>query len=202
MGVADILHKWLVHRALAPALLSTEPRYHLITRSDHADRLLADLALHELDLVLTDTPVGLGGDASMASTSLGASSVVLVGTPALLQAHGADFPRSLDDAPLLLPGQGTSLRRALERWMERRGVRPRVVAEFEDSALMKAFARDGAGLMAVPASVVEEVEQVYGVRALATLDGIEEPMVAVTRARSHPALAALLDRARRALGGS
>ena len=191
VGVSDILHKWLVHRALAPALTAQDPPVHLITRSDHADRLLADLALHELDLVLTDSPVGLAHDVPLRSTPLCSSPVLLAGTPALCEEWGADLPNSLDGAPLLLPGPGTSLRAAMEAWFEQRGLHPRVVAEFGDSALMKAFGRDGAGLLPVPAALADEVGDIYGVHPLFQLDGVREHLVAVSRPHAHPAVSFL-----------
>lgn len=203
VGVAGMLHKLVAYRLLAPALRLPGAPVHLVCKEDHAEALVAELALHHLDLVLADAPVGLARELSASSVLLGQCGVGLCGTPALVAAHAAGFPASLDGAPILLPVPGTPLRSALETWFEAHAVEPNVVAEFTDSALMKAFGREGAGLFPVPRLVEEEVVATYGVHALGPLEGVTERYYAVTMERrvEHRAIAAVIDAARASMGG-
>ena len=121
--------------------------------------------------------------------------------PALIPRYRRGFPQSLDDAPFLLPAEGTTLRRSLAQWFDQMGVHPRVVGEFEDSALLKVFGQAGAGIFAVPSVVIGEVRRQYQVRKIGEADGIIERFYAlsVERRIQHPAVAAICDTARRAL---
>ena len=172
---------------------SVDVPIHWSSHSDHPERLLTELSLHALDVVLTDVPVGVAGDLKLESVRLGASPVVLVGVPALVETYRRGFPNSLKGAPMLLPGLETPLRRQLETWFDAQGVLPLAIAEFADSALMKAFGRDGAGLMPIPGLVAEEVCEVYGVEVLGELEGVEERFYLVKCVReAHPLMPALV----------
>jgi len=199
VGVADILHKWLAHRILMATSREVETPIHWTCRSDHHERLLTELSMHSLDLVLTDTPIGLVGDLKLESVRLGTSGVVLVGSSALVETYRRGFPDSLAGAPMLLPSLGTPLRRQLEEWFDAHDVLPMAVGEFADSALMKAFGRDGAGLFPIPALVAEEVCEVYGVELLGPLEAVEERFFLVKRTRdAHPLLPAFVAGCQRA----
>jgi LysR family transcriptional activator of nhaA len=130
--------------------------------------------------------------------ALGDCSVTVFGTDALASAHGGDFPRSLDGAPFVLPTEGSALRRGLEQWSVEQGIRPRVVAEADDSALQMTLGEAGIGLFVAPSVVEEEVVRQHGVRVLGRLDRVRERFYAVSidRKLKHPAVVAISEGAR------
>ncbi len=179
VGVADIVPKLVAYRFLAPALHLGLP-VHLVCQEDRPAQLVADLALHHLDLVLSDAPIGLARDVHATSRVLGDCGVTIFGTPKLAERWGGDFPRSLHGAPVLLPDEHTTMRGLLEAWFDRANVEPVVVAEFGDSALLKAFGQEGAGLFPAPSAILDDVVARYGVRPLGELDGVQERFYAIT----------------------
>jgi len=197
VGVSDAMPKLLVHRLLAPALRLPEPLYLSCLESDPAD-LLARLARHDLDVILTDAPVSPATGVRAYSHLLGRSGVSVFAVPAAAGRYRRGFPGSLHGAPFLLPGADTMLRRALEYWFESAGVRPVAVGEFADSALLKVFGQNGLGLFALPSAVEPLVERRYGVRAVGRLPGLHEEFYAVSPGRqaTHPGLSAILQAAR------
>ncbi|MFT7519263.1 MAG: LysR family transcriptional activator of nhaA [Kiritimatiellia bacterium] len=202
VGVSNNLPKSVAYKLLAPALAVEGFPVHLVCREDHVERLVADLAIHHLDLVLADAPVALASDVAADSILLGGTGVSLLGTPALVSRHLANFPLSLNDAPVLLPESGSNMRELMERYFQQRNIRPRVVAEFGDSALLKAFGQAGSGLFPVATLVAETVCSQYRCVTLGTLDSVlRENFYAITAAnkRKNPAVAAVLDAAASAL---
>jgi LysR family transcriptional activator of nhaA len=200
VGVANVVPKLIAYRLLEPALRLTNA-VQLECLEDHPERLLAELALHRLDVVLSDAPAPPTVRVQAFSHLLGECGVSIFGTKELAQAHRRDFPRSLDGAPLLLPSQNTSQRRSLQHWFERHGIRPRVVAEFEDSALLKAFGEAGRGLYPAPTAIEREVCAHYGAAVVGRLPGILERFYALTVERRirHPAVVAISEGAKRTL---
>jgi LysR family transcriptional activator of nhaA len=202
VGVADAVPKAVAHRLLAPALAMAAP-VRLVCREGKPDRLLAALALHELDAVLADAaaPPGLGFRAF--SHFLGSSEIELLGTPQLAHAHRGRFPESLSGAPLLLPADNTSMRWLIEAWLDVRGVRPRILGEFEDASLLTAFGQAGAGLFPVPAVISREIRSRYGVERVGRLTGLRERFYAISRERrlKNPAVIAIQESARAGLSG-
>lgn len=197
VGVADAMPKLLTHRLLEPALALPEG-VHLILREDKPDRLLADLALHTLDLILSDAPYDAGVKVRAYSHLLGQCGVTVFGAPSLAQAHRRGFPGSLDRAPFLLPTENTTLRRSLEQWFDAHGVRPRPVAEIEDSAVLKVFGQRGLGLFAAPTAVEAEVRRQYAVRVVGRIDVRERfYAISVERRLTHPAVVAITRAAQR-----
>ncbi len=192
VGVADVLPKLVAHRLLVPALGLGVP-VRLVCTEGKPPQLLAELALHHLDVVLSDTPADPSVAVRVFSHLLGECEVVLVAAPALATRYRRGFPRSLEAAPLLLPGTGTAMRRALEQWLESVGVRPQVVGEFEDSALMQAFGREGVGIFPVPGVVERAVCRQYGVRVVGRLPDVRERFYALSAERrlKHPAVVAI-----------
>jgi LysR family transcriptional activator of nhaA len=156
VGVAQTLPKLVVRQLLAPAWASGQAVRLSVVDGD-PERLLARLSLHELDLVLSDGPIPPGSPVRAFNHLLAESAVGLFGTAALHRQHARRFPLSLERAPLLLPSPGTALRRSIDSWLEQRGLRPRLVAEIEDSALLKTFGEQGAGLFPAPLVVEAEV---------------------------------------------
>jgi LysR family transcriptional activator of nhaA len=200
VGVADVVPKLIVRRLLRPALVLPEP-VRLVCYEESYDKLLADLALHSLDIVISDAPVPAGSSVRAFNHLLGETGVSFFGTKALVKEYKRGFPRSLNGAPVLLPLENLTLRRALNQWFQRIDVRPRVVAEFEDSALLKVFGADGQGLFPAPTVVQKEVMRQYGVQLLGRADEVRERFYAISveRRLKHPAVVAISDAARHEL---
>ena len=202
VGVADVLPKLVAHRLLAPALTLDVP-VRLVCTEGKPPQLLAELALHRLDVVLSDTPADPGVAVRVFTHLLGECEVVLVAAPALAARYRRGFPRSLDGAPLLVPGTGTSMRRTLEQWIESLGIHPRVVAEFEDTALMQAFGREGVGIFPIPSVVERDARRQSGVRVVGRLPDVHERFYAISAERrlKHPPVVAISSAAKNELFG-
>lgn len=202
VGVADVVPKLVARRLLEPALKLSEP-IRLVCREDKPERLLAQLAVHDLDVVLSDGPVAPSISVRAFSHLLGDCGVVFFAKPELAAAHKRSFPRSLDGAPMLLPTENTALRRSLDQWFATRGLRPKIVGEFEDSALLKVFGQTGLGIFPAPSVIADEVQRQYQVRAVGTLDEVRERYYAISveRKLKHPAVVAICEEARQKLFG-
>lgn len=199
VGIAEVVPKLVAKRLIDPARALAEP-IRMICREDKADRLVVDLAAGGLDVVLTDSPLPPGGRVRAFNHLLGESEVVVFGTPALAARHRRGFPGSLDGAPMLLPAEGTALRRSLDAWFDAHRVRPRVEGEFDDAALLKAFGQDGAGLFPASAAIEAEVRRQYEVEAVGRISGVREAYYAISAERrlKHPAVVAISTAARAA----
>ena len=202
IGVADALPKIVAFRLLEPALAHADP-VRLVLREDKPDRLVADLSIHALDLVLSDAPVSPNVRVRAFSHLLGECGVTVFGTPELARRHRARFPQSLEGAPVLLPTDNTMLRRSLDAWFEVHGIRPQVVGEIEDSAVLKVFGQAGAGLFMAPSAVEKDVQRQYGVRVVGRIDSVRERFYAITVERriTHPVVLAISTTARQELFG-
>ncbi len=198
VGIDDVVPKVVARRLLEPALQLGTP-VRLVCREDKTERLLAELAAHELDVVLTDAPLATGSAVRAFNHLLGETDVSVFGTAALAKAHRRGFPRSLDGAPLLLPTPQTALRRSIEAWLDGLGVRPRIIGEFDDSALLKAFAQDGVGLFFAPTAVRDVVRRQYeGLQVVGRVPELTERYYAISIERKlrHPAVVAISRSAR------
>ncbi len=200
VGVADVMPKVIAHDLLQPALSLDDP-IRLICREGHPDELLAALALHQLDLVLSDAPIPPGVEVRAYNHVLGECGIAIFAVGRTAQRLRKGFPGSLEGAPFLLPGARTVLRRTLEHWFDGLGVRPRVVGEFDDGALLKVFGQAGAGLFAAPAAAEQVVCRRYGVKRVGYVEGYTERFYAITGERriQHPAVAAISEAARGSL---
>lgn len=203
VGVVDVMPKLVAHLLLEPALRLPDP-VRVVCTEGKLDRLAAELIIHNLDLVLSDTPLPPSVKAKVYTHLLGECGVSIVGVPKLVQAYSPGFPGSLDGAPFLLPSQGTSLRRALDQWFEDHGVRPLIRGEFEDSALLKTFGRAGEGVFAIPSAVEADIRDHYGVRMIGSAKGLCERFYAISveRKLKHPAVLAISQSARRTISGA
>jgi LysR family transcriptional regulator, transcriptional activator of nhaA len=190
VGIADIVPKIVVEHVLAPAL-NPGRSIRLICREDRPDRLLADLALHELDVIFTDAPASPHLKIRAFNHLLGKSEIALFGRPDMASKYRRNFPKSLNDAPVLLPTENTAMRRSLEQWFASHDVRPVVVGEFEDSALLQAFGHRGIGIFPAPSVVAKEIEAQYEVQLIGKAAGVLECLYAVTVERriKNPAVA-------------
>ena len=196
VGIANVIPKLIAHRLLEPAFMLPEP-VRVLCLEDKPERLLAELAIHGLDLVLADAPLG-PVKVKVYSHLLGECGVSIFGAEPLAKAHRRGFPRSLDGAPFLLPTVDATQRRLLDQWFEAQGIRPQIVGEFEDSALLKVFGQSGAGLFAAPSAIEAEVRRQYGVRLVGRVE-VRERFYAFTVERKikHPAVVAIIEAARR-----
>ena len=197
VGVADIIPKAIVQTLVEPALRLDE-RMRLACYEDRHERLLAELALYQLDVVLTDEPVSATSNIRGYNHLLGECAVTLFAKPALARTLRRRFPRSLEDVPFLLPIEQTSLRRGLTAWFDRQKVRPRVRAEVQDSALIGALGHAGEGVFAAPSVIEDRVRAQQRVAVVARLDDVRARFYAITvdRRITHPGVRAITEAAR------
>jgi LysR family transcriptional activator of nhaA len=197
VGVADVVPKFIVRRLLQPALALPEA-IHLFCHEDSHDKLLTRLASHELDLVLADAPVPPGSRVRAFSHLLGETSVSFLGSQELARVYRRGFPKSLNEAPMLLPLENLSLRRAIDQWFDQQSIKPRVIAEFEDSALLKVFGSDGVGIFPAPTAIEKEIIERYGVVRIGLAKEVRERFYAISGERrlKHPAVVAITETAR------
>jgi LysR family transcriptional regulator, transcriptional activator of nhaA len=197
VGVADVVPKLIVRKLLQPALELEQP-VRLVCYESSFEKLLADLALHSLDIVIADAPVPQGSSVRVYNHLLGETGVSFFAAKRLAARHKRNFPDSLDGAPFLLPLEHLTLRRSLNAWFARKGIEPDVVGEFEDSALLKAFGADGVGVFVASSVVEREVMAQYDVQCIGRTEDVLERFYAISveRRLKHPAVLAISDAAR------
>ena len=197
VGISDLVPKLIAYRVLRPALSMPEP-VQLICHEDSPDRLLGDLAEHRLDVVLSDAPVSSLVRVKAFNHLLGECGVTICGTRDLANKLKKGFPASLNNAPMLMPIEGSSLRRNLDQWLETRNIRPAIAGEFKDSALMKAFGQAGVGVFPVPGAIEEEVRENFRVHVVGRIQEVQERFYAISveRKLKHPAVLAISEAAR------
>jgi LysR family transcriptional activator of nhaA len=200
VGIAMVVPKLLAYRVLGPVLAMQEPVRLVCQEAPLAD-LLADLSVHKLDLVLADSPMSPTMNIRAYNHLLGESGVSFFAARSTARKYVARFPRTLDGAPMLMPTGSSALRRMLEQWFEYEEIKPQVVAEFEDRALMKVFGEAGAGIFSSPTTVEDDVVAKYGVRVIGRTADIKERFYAISGERriKHPAVAAITETARNEL---
>ena len=200
VGVADVVPKSIVYRLIAPSMALGEP-IRISCREDQLERLLADLAIQRLDLVISDRPMPSHLDVKGYSQKLGECGVSFFATHELADRYGRDFPHGMQGAPLLIPGQQTMVRSRLMRWFAEQNVQPRIVGEFDDSALMKAFGKSGSGIFIAPSVIADEVIEQYDVQLIGQTDVVTESFYAISVERKvkHPGIVAITESARRQL---
>ena len=200
VGLANAVPKLVAYRLLQPALDQSQ-KIHLVCVEDTRERLFAELALHNLDLVLSDTPLGSNTKIRAFSHLLGECDVEIFGTRALAHRLRRRFPRSLEGAPFILPRELGPLRRALEHWFETVPVRPTIVSEIDDSALIKVLGHAGVGLFAAPSVIHKEICRQYDVVRVGRVPEVRERFYAISAERRlrHPAVVAICESARREL---
>jgi len=193
VGVADTLPKLIVHRLLQPALGLEKQEVHVNCVDGDPKRLLAQLALHELDVVISDYPASPQLGTRAFNHPLGECGVSFFAAAGLAAKCRHGFPQSLDGAPLLLPAGSAALRRPLEQWLEELGVRPVVRGEFTDSALLKTFGARGEGIFTAPQVIEKEVMQMYGVDLVGREERLRERFFAISVEKRlvHPCVLAI-----------
>jgi LysR family transcriptional activator of nhaA len=200
VGIADAVPKLIAKRILEPVRLSPE-RVRIVCREGTAERLHVSLGEHAVDVLISDAPLPPSSAIRAYSHLLGECGVTIFGTKELSARYRRGFPRSLHGAPLLMPGASSALRRELERYFEGIGIVPEVEAEFDDSALLKVFGQDGAGLFAAPTAIEALVRKQYGVVVVGRIAEVRERFYAISPERRlrNPAVVLLTENAREKL---
>jgi LysR family transcriptional activator of nhaA len=200
VGIPTFLPKLITYQLLKP-VLRMQPAVQMICHEAEMSELMNDLARHKFDAILSDRPIQASTGIRCFNHPLVESEIAICGSPALAAEYRQDFPNSLDGAPLLLPSSITEMRRALDRWFDDQNFNPRVLAEFDDSALMKEFGGGGAGLFPVVAAVLPELQQQYGVQLVGHLPNARVRYYAVTTERklTHPATVVIAQSAKRGM---
>lgn len=197
VGMVSSMPKLIAERIIAPALLA-DPPVRVRCHESTLEHLLSELAIHKVDMVLSDqrAPDGLGLKAY--NHRLGESGMSFFARSNKARRYRGGFPHSLNDAPMLLPLQNSALRRRLDDWFESHEIFPSIVGEFDDSALLKAFGEAGAGIFAGPTVIEEEICRMYRMSVVGRTDEIEERFYAISSERrlSHPAIVLITDTAR------
>lgn len=177
VGISDGLPKLVVRRLLQPII--AEPNLRLVCHEDELDDLLGDLALHRLDVVFSDRPAPANPNIKLYSHAMGSSPMAWYATPALVASAGPNFPQCLAELPVLLPTAHTAVRGRLDHWFEQHGIRPRIVGEFEDSALLNTFGASGMGIFPAAEWAQDDLLAHYGVQRLGACEGVNEYFYAV-----------------------
>jgi LysR family transcriptional activator of nhaA len=199
VGIADVVPKTIAQKLLSPVLNLAMP-VKLICREDSLDHLLADLALHKLDMVLADKPLPSHIDIKGYSHPLLESEIAFMATPNLAQTLNGEFPQCLNHAPLLIPSDESVLRSLLLRWLERHEIQPKFVGEFDDSALMRAFGETGAGVFPMLKASLDSQQALQLVTLGVTSEIIERYFaISVERKVTHPAVRAITEHAQESL---
>ncbi|URI11124.1 LysR family transcriptional regulator [Aquincola tertiaricarbonis] len=195
VGISDGLPKMVVHRLIMPVL--AEPGLRLLCHEGGFDELLAELALHKLDLVLSDRPAPVNANLKLYSHALGGSELGWYAPSALAAAARKGFPQSLAQVPVLLPTAHATVRVQIDTWFARHGVRPNVVGEFEDSALLKTFGAGGMGVFPAALLVHDDLLEHYRVKPVGGCDGVREQFYAIGTERrvQHPLIRRLVEAA-------
>lgn len=200
VGVVDVMPKAVVQKLLEPALSLRDP-VHLVCREASSDQLLGRLVTHELDVVLSDSPVDPTLKIRVYSHLLGECGTVFVAGASVAGRYRRSFPKSLDGAPMFLPADNTALRRNLDYWFETHGIRPRVLGEFEDHALLRAFGETGSTVFPLPSVVDAQIRRLKTLRPIGVTNEVRTHFYAISAERKlqHPAVVAIRNAARRQL---
>jgi len=194
VGITDVLPKAFIYELLKPVFAMPE-QMRLICREGEQSQLLADLALNKLDLVLTDQPLAPSSALKAYSHLITESSTSFFASPALAKALPAlSFPQQLQQQPMLLQSKRSIIRQRLDAWFAQYNVTPQVVAEFDDSAMMKAFGQQGQGIFAAPSHIEQKICQQYEVVVIGRTDSVKEAFYAISPERklTHPAVVQLV----------
>lgn len=202
VGVVDVMPKVVVHALLEPALKLREP-VRIVCREATSDLLLGRLATHELDVVLSDSPVDPSVKVRAYSHLLGECGVIFVAGQKTAAQYRRSFPKSLSGAPMYLPTDNTAFRRNLDFWFESNGIRPAILGEFEDYALLRAFGETGTGVFPMPSVVEEQIRKQKALQIVGSTDEVQTQFYAISPERKlqHPAVLAIRNAARQQLFG-
>lgn len=200
VGIVDSTPKLVALRVLKPAF-ELEDSIKVVCREGSLDQLLGDLAVHKLDLIISDRAVPAGTHVKAYNHPLGSSTISFFANRKLAPNYDGEFPAVLNNAPMLLAVNESPTRRALEEWFDNIDVSPQVLAEFDDSALLKAFGEAGIGIFPAPTAIADEVSQMYDAVKIGTAESVVENYFAISPERKlkHPAVLSLTQAARQRL---
>lgn len=193
VGLSDSLPKLMASRLLEAAL-NLPQKVKLVCHEDDFESLLGELSVHKLDVVLTDRPVPSGTNLRVFSHLLGESELMLFGLPEMAKRFSKNFPASLNGAPVLLPTRNHAIRGRIDHWFEAHEVRPDIVGEFDDNAMLNTFGRNGMGLFPAPSALADAVEEQFGAVPVGEITNVREQCFAISNERKikHPAVEAIL----------
>ncbi len=197
VGIVSSLPKLIAERIIAPTL-EADNSVRIRCHEASLEQLLAELAVHRLDIVLSDQPMPQGFGLRAFNHSLGESGLAFFAQKRVARRYRKFFPESLDEAPMLLPSQNSALRRRLDAWFDSNGIAPQIIGEFDDSALLKAFGEAGAGLFAASSAIENEVCKMYGMAVVGHTEDVTEQFYAISPERriKHPSAVKITERAR------
>jgi LysR family transcriptional regulator, transcriptional activator of nhaA len=198
VGIADVLPKHLAYKLLEPVRGLEEP-FRLVCREGRPERLFADLALHNLDLVLTDTPIDSSFRIKAFSHLLGESTLSFFGSSKLALKYRRGFPKSLEGAPILIPSDESAMRHLLDQWLQGEGLKPLVVGEFSDMALLQIFGDAGDGMFPSPTVLEGSLKDQFGVQLIGEVDKLRQKfyLISAEKKVKHPAIVAIIEGAKR-----
>ncbi|MET0332713.1 MAG: transcriptional activator NhaR [Rhizobacter sp.] len=196
VGIADQVPKAIAYRLIEPSL--QVPGTRLIAHEGKLQDLLGQLSVHRLDLVIADEPMGKSLSVKAYNHALGTTAMSFFATPELKRSLKGAFPQCLNGAPFLSQGSSSAMRQRLDLWLTEQGLHPRVVGEFDDAALMKAFGREGQGVFMSPTVLEDETCEQYGVKVLGRTEALVEELYAISVERriTHPCVVAITEAAR------
>ena len=197
IGVANAVPKLIVHRLLRPAI-EQPATIRLICREDNAEQLVAQLASYALDVVIASAPAPAHLPMKVFNHLLGESTISLFAPAPLAARLRRRFPASLNQAPVLVPTTNSPLRRALDEWFDEERITPRIVGEFEDSALMQVFGQAAGCVFPAPSAIASDISRFHGVRAIGRLNDVRERYYVISPERrlKHPGVLAITSVAR------
>lgn len=199
VGVSDVIAKSIVHRILEPAFQLRE-KVHVVCREARSpDAFMAELAVHAIDVVLADAPVGPGTPVRTFNHPLGECGTSFFASPHVARTCRNGFPRSLDGVPMLLPSSNSTFRRALDQWFQSHEIRPEIVAELDDLALASVLGEKALGVLAAPDVIAKELGKRYALQLVGRAKDIRQRFFAISVERriKHPAVAAICEVARK-----
>lgn len=200
VGITDVVPKLIAYRLIQPALVLKE-KVKLVCREDATEKLLTELAMHNVDIIISDSPVGASTNVRAYSHLLGECGITFVASQELAEKYRKNFPQSLHQAPMLLPTDNTSIRGQLDMWFHSHDIVPETVGEFEDSALQNMFGKEGRGVFIVPTAIEKEVKKQYEVDVIGRAPTIKERfyLITVSRKIKNPAVIAISEAAKSVL---
>ncbi len=197
VGMPDVVPKLVAFELLKPAIHHPD-ELRIVCYEGKLEQLLSDLALHKMDLIISDAPAPATLDFRVYNHELGECGLSFLAVPDIAKKYRRGFPQSLHGAPLLLPTDHTAVRRSLNHWLDDHSIHPEIVAEFEDSALLKVFGQSGLGIVPIPMAIEKEVKKQYGMHVVGGLEEVVDRFFAISVEKRvhHPAVLAIVNQAR------